>query len=190
MNPRFVAPVVKPGEDRERARYRKIIDYEEKKKGNSPPQPRNRDWEIVSARFPPRPSIAGYCWKWRFRADSLPARGADSSRLNVCRFDLQPSSFLVPSFLPSSLPERSDSLPSRPSFADLFAKQNATESRVNIPLPIPRILSFFLFTVRDFPFSSFSGLIWWIYLRIFVEECLRGMIEFGFEDRYDYIIDE
>lgn len=110
--------------------------------------------------------------------------------MNVCRFDLQPSSFLVPSFLPSSLPERSDSLPSRPSFADLFAKQNATESRVNIPLPIPRILSFFLFTVRDFPFSSFSGLIWWIYLRIFVEECLRGMIEFGFEDRYDYIIDE
>lgn len=24
---------------------------------------------------------------------------------------------------------------------------------------------------------------------IFVEECLKGMIEFGLEDRYDYIID-
>lgn len=111
MNPRLV--VVKPGE---RARYRKIIDYEEKRrKGKSSFLPSPSPESRLRNRFRALPTAAEHSGLLLEMVDSLPARGASrrtAQRLNVCRFDLRPSSFL-PSFLPyflrSSLSERSDS---------------------------------------------------------------------------------
>lgn len=122
-----------------RARYRKIIDYRQRN------FPLGRNRESKNGTFPWRLYAKSYnCLVivGNSSTDSLPVHGvsADSFRLNVCRFDLPPVSIrFVPKVFETVFPLPRLSPPSFTIFRRLFAKQDATESRVNIALPILRI---------------------------------------------------